>query len=299
MARHDLHSTSACARFVRNVEIALGGSRQSIMLAALAHATICSHALVGTTCKLSLNIGREKGTWMPADWAASGARLSLSFDVCFEESELEHFGEYERWLQRLPAESRFARGFNRRRLTSLSQPKYIDGDGEQTVALSNLAAWVTGGEKDGKQALRFIVDFSDGAKRQDVSIEPERLYFATEYWHAGVLDTLQQRHDDLLNEVDEVQQRRDKHTAEMDQANALTKLLMVRQGVVLYDEQILLSSRLAELKAELPNELGTADWPDGPSIWNGGTVCVKRKNALTNAGEEYHVIGTFSARPCS
>ena len=85
----------------------------------------------------------------------------------------------------------------------------------------------------------------------------------------------------------------------MDQANALTKLLMVRQGVVLYDEQILLSSRLAELKAELPNELGTADWPDGPSIWNGGTVCVKRKNALTNAGEEYHVIGTFSARPCS
>ena len=267
------------------------------MLVVIATMSLAPAGLVATTWRLSLNIGREKGTWMPAEWAASGARLALSWDVKFEESELECFGERERWLQRLPAESRAA-GFVRRRLTSLSVPKYVDGGGEQLVAVSNLGAWVEGGEETGKRALRFIVDFADGASRQDVSLQPERLFFSTEYWPTGDLAMLRQRHDDLAKEVDEVRQRRDAHDAEMDQAGALKKMLMMRQSVVLYDEQTLVSSRLADVDAELPSELGTADWPDGPSLANGGTVCVKRKNAITKAGEEYHVIGTFAARPC-
>ena len=32
--------------------------------------------------QLTLNVGREQGTWMPKDWAASGARLSLPMKVC-------------------------------------------------------------------------------------------------------------------------------------------------------------------------------------------------------------------------
>jgi hypothetical protein len=36
-------------------------------------------------CQITLNIGREPGTWMPKDWAASGARLSLPLRVRFSD----------------------------------------------------------------------------------------------------------------------------------------------------------------------------------------------------------------------
>ena len=37
--------------------------------------------------KVSLNVGREAGTTMPADWAASGARLALPLEVTKDTSE--------------------------------------------------------------------------------------------------------------------------------------------------------------------------------------------------------------------
>ena len=40
-------------------------------------------ALVGTKTKLKVDIGREKGTWMPSDWASSGARLQVNVEVEF------------------------------------------------------------------------------------------------------------------------------------------------------------------------------------------------------------------------
>lgn len=40
-------------------------------------------ALGGTTWRIVLNVGRERGTWMPDEWAASGARLSFPLDVTF------------------------------------------------------------------------------------------------------------------------------------------------------------------------------------------------------------------------
>ena len=37
--------------------------------------------LSGLSCGVTLSIGREQGTWMPQDWGASGARLSLPLNV--------------------------------------------------------------------------------------------------------------------------------------------------------------------------------------------------------------------------
>lgn len=37
----------------------------------------------GCTFKVTLDVGREPGTWMPEAWAASGARLSLPMRVTF------------------------------------------------------------------------------------------------------------------------------------------------------------------------------------------------------------------------
>ena len=40
--------------------------------------------LTKASWKLSLSIGRETGTWMPEEWAASGARLLLPITVEFD-----------------------------------------------------------------------------------------------------------------------------------------------------------------------------------------------------------------------
>lgn len=40
--------------------------------------------LVGTRWELLLDFGREKNTWMPPTWAASGRRIQLPLLVCFE-----------------------------------------------------------------------------------------------------------------------------------------------------------------------------------------------------------------------
>jgi len=242
---------------------------------------------------------------MPPDWASSGARLALSFDVRFDERELELFGSSERWLQRLPSEP--DADIARYKLSPVNHPKYVNEYGEQTVALQDLGAWCESGEDASKKALRFFVDFADGAGRQDASLQAERVFFETTFWPAGVLQTLQQARDELAKKSEEVCQRRDAHKQATEQADALRKLLMVRQGVLLYDEQILVDSKLAEVKRCLPDERGTVEASRaspsgrGPSISlsNGGTLSVKRKARLTNAGEEYHVIGTFSARPCA
>eukprot|EP00242_Pyramimonas_sp_CCMP2087_P007105 CAMPEP_0198199816 /NCGR_PEP_ID=MMETSP1445-20131203/2970_1 /TAXON_ID=36898 /ORGANISM="Pyramimonas sp., Strain CCMP2087" /LENGTH=335 /DNA_ID=CAMNT_0043869717 /DNA_START=143 /DNA_END=1150 /DNA_ORIENTATION=+ len=42
-------------------------------------------ALVGTRWKLTLDVGREVGTWMPANWAASGRRIEIPCAVSLEE----------------------------------------------------------------------------------------------------------------------------------------------------------------------------------------------------------------------
>ena len=44
-------------------------------------------ALTGSSWRLRLDVGRQPGSAMPAEWAASGARLSLTLDVRFNEEE--------------------------------------------------------------------------------------------------------------------------------------------------------------------------------------------------------------------
>ncbi|KAL3796838.1 hypothetical protein ACHAW5_002524 [Stephanodiscus triporus] len=42
--------------------------------------------LDGTRWRVSLSVGRESGTWMPADWGRSGSRINVSFVVEFSSS---------------------------------------------------------------------------------------------------------------------------------------------------------------------------------------------------------------------
>ena len=83
--------------------------------------------LVGQTWKLKLDVGREKGSWMPEEWATSGARLQLDATVTFDD---EPISEDETLVG--PA------GLTRR-LSVCSPSRFIDREGEQKVK------WADGG----------------------------------------------------------------------------------------------------------------------------------------------------------
>ena len=59
-----------------------------VLLVYILHPVTAIAALDGTAWRLLLNVGREKGTWMPSEWGASGARLALPLDVRFSDDPL-------------------------------------------------------------------------------------------------------------------------------------------------------------------------------------------------------------------
>lgn len=48
-----------------------------------------SPTIANTDWKVTLSVGREPGTWMPKDWAGSGARLSLPMTLSFLDEEVK------------------------------------------------------------------------------------------------------------------------------------------------------------------------------------------------------------------
>lgn len=59
--------------------------------------------------EITLNIGREPGTWMPKDWAASGARLSLPMQVRFADELVDLGMPGEETLAMAPGGGRYAK----------------------------------------------------------------------------------------------------------------------------------------------------------------------------------------------
>ena len=54
-----------------------------------ATAATADRTVEGLKCTVTVNVGREPNTWMPKDWAASGARLLLPLDVEFADERVD------------------------------------------------------------------------------------------------------------------------------------------------------------------------------------------------------------------
>jgi len=99
---------------------------------------------------LSLDIGREAGTTMREDWAASGARLGLPIDV-------EVAGDAA--VERDEDVGRASR------LRPLEAPTLVNDEGLQTVAVKEGGWHLEQGSK-----LRFWLDVEEDARRADVGV---------------------------------------------------------------------------------------------------------------------------------
>mmetsp|Transcript_33230 Transcript_33230/g.102991 ORF Transcript_33230/g.102991 Transcript_33230/m.102991 type:complete len:206 (+) Transcript_33230:114-731(+) len=107
--------------------------------------------LTSATWKVSLNVGREQGTWMPEEWAASGARLLLPV-VC-EFSAEPYPGEPEALVGRACF-----------RVRPKGDATFVSVGGTTTVKIEG-GAWAVQPPKPGRRPalLRFWLFFPESA----------------------------------------------------------------------------------------------------------------------------------------
>lgn len=248
---------------------------------ALLHACAALN-LAGTTVRLSLNVGREPGTWMPDDWAASGARLLLPVDVRFDERECES----EPFIGKIRDGAR--------ELTPLDDARFVGMDGEQRVPVARGGYCATPSPgRSGEACLRFWLDFPEGAQKRDVYIAPgERVFFNTGAWDADALAAFeaevtmkQAAYDELCAEVE-------RETAALAEAPAWERLFMTRKMILLQERRQNLKDALAYAKATLPERTEGAEPTGGLRFATEGGLCVKRKKGFLGP-EVYHILGTF------
>ena len=132
-------------------------------------------SLDGFECRVTLNIGREPGTWMDKDWAASGARLSLPVKLRFSDKQLDLGFPGEEGLG-----GRFCRKLE---VLDSASVKFVGPQGEVSVPVEG-GGWsalpiLERKPDSGERKLRFFLDFPTGASRNDVTLPPGRVFFSS------------------------------------------------------------------------------------------------------------------------
>ena len=122
--------------------------------------------------QITLNVGREPGTWMPKEWGASGARLSLPMKVRFAEEVVDVGFPGEESL----GVSRYAKK------VYCDGGSFIGANGETRVQATG-GAWATEPSGiPGASTLNFFIDFPQAAERNDVSLPEGRVFFSGAVW---------------------------------------------------------------------------------------------------------------------
>ena len=124
-------------------------------------------------CRVTLNVGREKGTMMEPEWGASGARLLLPINLKFtgEPVKIDFPGEEAMG-------GRFCYS-----LDVLDDcVSFIGPQGEVRVSVK-AGAWTTLPIDErkadlGECKLRFFLDFPDETSRNDVTLPAGRIFFS-------------------------------------------------------------------------------------------------------------------------
>jgi hypothetical protein len=236
--------------------------------------------LEDTTCRLHLSIGRVEGTAMPADWAASGVQLTLpNLELQFRAAESD---DKEKLLGP-PALQRV--------LVPLSEPTFVDMNGQQRVRVGK-GAYCFFSQAGLKMHFRFFLDFPDGAKRNDVILPSERVFFTSICWLYGeeLAAEMALRQETQV----ELQQLEDLYAKLDDSRGVLQQTLRLRSKIQLKDRITFLRARLHEQNETLPDvhEYSVIQGP-GVLFSKEGCMTVKRYGGILGMREEYHVVGTF------
>ena len=253
--------------------------------------------------RLSLDLGREPGTFMPPAWGASGARLALALDVAVEPAAVES----------PDAAWRVAFGAVPRRVRPLRpNATFVSARGQQTVRVA-AGGWAIARGDPAGDVLRLWLDFPGGAavSRGDVTLtgypDNERLFLDARCWRGG--EALARASAELAprraaaaraEAAFEAARAGDRR---LEGAGALSTLAGAwdLSRLAVERDDALRALRAAERALEAPPcdaaALPQGGWAaaDAPLAIAPGSVVVKRDRAFGRA--QFHLLGTWAASP--
>ena len=240
-------------------------------------------SLAGTSWRVGLNVGRESGTAMPQEWAASGARLAIPVDVTFAPDEAADAQEP------LLGE----RNGTCKLYVLDSGSRFVGINGEEKVVVLDGAWRATRSGRGGELFLRFYLDIAEAAQRNDVTLPAGRLFFSTGCWEASQLKMALEATENLRQEIVSLDMEELTAKAEAPSLfNLVEQVRAARDGAVRNERRNQLRSTLSVVVQSLPGPSGTVDGPEGLKMGKRGGMCVKRRGKL--GGEEYPMLGTFT-----
>jgi hypothetical protein len=269
-----------------------------------------------------INVGRESSSTMPADWGRSGARLSFPVELRIESD-------------RLPDEEQdplLGRGANRLRvLQGETKSTYITNQGEQQVPLEATGGWKIGmrGKPGHASLLRFWLDISSGrpttldnnnafdarnknvvAQKNDVTLQAkERLYFAAHCWRQSDWELGRRKLRPILEAYERAQAKlqdsvsHESGDRRLDGKDALETLAAYKDmaGLTLDRDNKRRQFLDAQEYLPPPDNLQLGNWPGSTELVaiQPMELFVQRKQGFLLGNQEYHLLGSWTAKPLS
>lgn len=240
---------------------------------------------------------------MPAEWGASGARLSLPVSILVDSERNEGIDDF------LGDAKPFL-------LDILEDGVFIGAKGEETVQFEDKGSWKISMPRSGdlgdSSKLRFFFDLSGGkndvvAQRNDVSLQgKERLYFVANCWRdSAELEEGLKRFRSVQARLKAAQAKVDSQLSHetgdrrLDGTNPLeTAMATIDMSLLVRDrDEALNLFRNAEKALPHGKLSAPGDWPGSTDklVIGPGKIAVKRKSGLWS--EEFSIIGTWTATP--
>jgi len=238
-----------------------------------------------TRWKLSLDIGREEGTWMPKTWGVSGNRLILNMEIEFTQEQL-----YER--------EEFLGGLGGARILKVCDNQMILAptirEGIRKIECLE-GGWRIGkGEgPKGTDILRFYLEVEDKISREngDVYCPPGRIYCNCGYFpfmtksSSGVKERIRTQLDIMAQTADDMTQEIENDTAffSFDKIKKSADLLRLKVEMQQIGERYSMESVREPDRSLLkcPNDVDVG-------LTKEGGICCKVEKAI---GTEYHILG--------
>ena len=182
----------------------------------------------------------------------------------------------------------------------LNEPSFISSEGTQIVKVLPGAYGCQIQQVQSQQyALRFFVDFPDGAVRNDVELPAERVYFLSSCWNNDneglLLSRAVERQRKLEEGIEEITRQLDRIEEEQEGRNLFQKAMKFRESVDLVERRGKLKVQLQELEQIYPLESGKViKGPNNIIFAKEGVIAVKRLRGAMGTREQYHWIGTFT-----
>lgn len=263
-----------------------------LLLASLSEIIFTCYAFTGrsllqrienTQATLAVEVGRIPGTAMPSEWAASGAKLGFTLEVGFTDNAEQ--------ITREMLAGDALMGNKPQTVIPLKQPSFISASGSEFIDVKPGAYGCQIQNRDSEQyALRFYLDFPNGAKRNDVELPAERIYFLSRCWLPSsndesmlALENARKEKKQILSTIELTDARLNKIRSSPPAGNLLGDVVQnafnFRHIVKLVERKKKLKSQLNEIERAYPLDSDKiVSGPNDVSYAKEGVIAVKRSS---------------------